>query len=164
MSERRKRVGMAAALAVAGVVALAGATVFAVSRVGGEGSGESRNQAPPAERVRVEVLNAGGVPGQARAATERLREIGFDVVSFGNAGTFDRDLSAVVDRVGRPELARAVARVLGVEAIVSDPDPNLFVDVTVLLGKDWVGDIPAEDAEGAAADREPWNPRAWIGR
>jgi hypothetical protein len=155
------RVGTA--LAIVGVVALAGATYYAVSRVDDGGSGESRNLAPPAERVRVEVLNAGGVSGQARAATDRLREIGFDVVSFGNAGTFDREITAVVDRVGRPELAQAVARVLGVEAIVSDPDPNLFVDVTVLLGMDWIG----EDAAGAAAgatDREAWDPRAWIGR
>jgi len=151
------------ALGIAGVVALAGATAFAVSRVDGGGSDASRNLEPPAERVRVEVLNGGGVSGQARVATERLREIGFDVVSFGNAGTFDRELSAVVDRVGRPELARAVARVLGVEAVLSEPDPNLFVDVTVLLGKDWVGSDAAEDREGAA-DREPWDPRAWIGR
>ena len=151
------------ALGVVGVVALAGATAFALSRADRGGAGESRNLAPPVERVRVEVLNAGGVAGRARLATERLREIGFDVVSFGNAGTFDRETTAVVDRVGRPELAQAVARVLGVEAVVSEPDPNLFVDVTVLLGKDWIGDTPAEEAEGTA-EREPWDPRAWIGR
>jgi len=150
-------------LGVAGVLALAGATVYAVSRADGGGSGESRNLEPPSERVRVEVLNAGGVSGQARVATDRLREVGFDVVSFGNAGTFDREITAIVDRVGRPELARAVARVLGVDAVLSEPDPNLFVDVTVLLGKDWIGEGAAEDTEGAA-DREPWDPRAWIGR
>lgn len=151
------------ALGVVGVVALAGATAFALSRVGGGGSGASRNLESPVERVRVEVLNAGGVPGQARAATERLREIGFDVVSFGNAGTFDQETTTVVDRVGRLELARAVARVLDVEAVLSEPDPNLFVDVTVLLGRDWIGAEATEDTEGAA-DREPWDPRAWIGR
>lgn len=151
------------AFGIVGVVALAGATALALARAGGGGSGESRNLEPPSERVRVEVLNAGGVSGQARAATDRLRELGFDVVTFGNAGTFDRELTAVVDRVGRPELARAVARVLDVETVLSEPDPNLFVDVTVLLGRDWVGDDVGEDAEGAA-DREPWDPRAWIGR
>ena len=151
------------ALGVVGVVALAGATAFALSRVDAGGSGRSRNMEAPVERVRVEVLNAGGVSGQARAATERLREMGFDVVSFGNAGTFDRETTTVLDRVGRLELARAVARVLDVEAVLSEPDPNLFVDVTVLLGKDWVGAEPTEETEGAA-DREPWDPRAWIGR
>jgi hypothetical protein len=155
------RVGTA--LGAVAVVALLGATAFALSRVDGVGSAESRNMEPPVERVRVEVLNAGGVPGQARAATERLREIGFDVVSFGNAGTFDQEITTVVDRVGRLELARAVARVLDVDEVISEPDPNLFVDVTVLLGKDWIGAEATEDTEGAA-DREPWDPRAWIGR
>lgn len=153
------RVGVA--LGIVGVAALAGATAYAVSRVDG-GPGESRNPSPPAERVRVEVLNAGGVSGQARAATQRLRDIGFDVVSFGNAGTFDRESTSVVDRVGRPELARAVAEVLGVSDIVSDPDPNLFVDVTVLLGRDWNEGGGMDD--DAAPEREPWDPRGWMGR
>lgn len=86
--------------------------------------------------------------------------MGFDVVSFGNAGTFDRDSTSVLDRVGRPELAHAVAAVLGVSQVASNPDPNLFVDVTVLLGRDWSedgGDTPPPD-------REPWDPRGWIGR
>jgi LmbE family N-acetylglucosaminyl deacetylase len=109
----------------------------------------------------VEVLNAGGVSGQARAATQALRDIGFDVVSFGNAGTFDRDSTSVVDRVGRPELARAVAEVLGVDRVVSDPDPNLFVDVTVLLGRDW---SEGDGGDPPPPDREPWDPRGWIGR
>jgi hypothetical protein len=114
--------------------------------------------------VRVEVLNAGGVSGQARQATVLLRDIGFDVVSFGNARSFDRDSSVVVDRVGRPDLARAVADVLGLEEVLSQPDPNLFVDVTVLLGKDWSGTAGADDDGGAVPTREPWDPRGWIGR
>ena len=35
----------------------------------------------PAERVRVEVLNAGGVSGRARDATAHVRDAGFDVVA-----------------------------------------------------------------------------------
>ena len=48
-------------------------------------------------RVTVEVLNAGGVSGMARAATVALRSAGFDVVSFGNASSFDQVESVVVD-------------------------------------------------------------------
>ena len=40
---------------------------------------------PDLGRVRVEVLNAGGVPGMASRATDHLRESGFDVVYYGNA-------------------------------------------------------------------------------
>ncbi|GIS80058.1 MAG: hypothetical protein CM1200mP14_16240 [Gammaproteobacteria bacterium] len=56
-------------------------------------------------RVTVEVLNAGGVSGVARAATAALRSAGFDVVSFGNASSFDQVESVVVDRIGDPNHA-----------------------------------------------------------
>jgi len=153
-----------AAVGLLGVVALAGAAAYAGSRIEANGVTQVRNPSPPSERVRVEVLNAGGVSGQARAATVRLRDLGFDVVAFGNASTFNRDSSTVVDRVGRPDLARAVAEILGIQQVVGEADPNLFVDVTVLLGKDWLGDQQAADPEGVVPEREPWDPRGWIGR
>ncbi|MDH3205027.1 MAG: LytR C-terminal domain-containing protein [Gemmatimonadota bacterium] len=156
------RVGMA--VGIVGVVALAGAAAYATSLVETAQLTEGRNPAPPTERVRVEVLNAGGVSGQARAATVRLRDIGFDVVSYGNAGRFDRDSSVVVDRVGRPELARAVADILGVSLVNTDLDANLFVDVTVLLGRDWQGGAALDGIGADAPEREPWDPRGWIGR
>jgi hypothetical protein len=95
---------------------------------------------PPAlgVRVRVEVLNGGGRAGVARAATERLRDAGFDVVFFGNAGSFDQDSSLVLDRVGRPEWARAVAEALEIPNLRSEPNPNLYLDVSVVLGRDWI--------------------------
>ena len=39
--------------------------------------------------------------------------------------------------VGDLETARAVARVLRIGTVVSEPDPNLYVDVSVLLGSAW---------------------------
>jgi hypothetical protein len=116
------------------------------------------------ERVRVEVLNGAGVVGLARAATAQLREAGFDVVQFGNARTFDQDSSVVIDRVGRIELAEAVANALGIPNVLTEPDPNLFVDVTVLLGRTW------QEQEGLGSrwrepqKRAPWDPRGWLGR
>lgn len=116
----------------------------------------------PAERVRVEVLNAGGVSGVARDATVHLRDAGFDVVHFGNARAFDREGSVVIDRVGRPDLAEAVAKALGIGNVLTEPDPNLFVDVSVMLGRTWQGlDL---SALGAPPVRAPWDPRGWLGR
>ena len=89
-------------------------------------------------RITVEVRNAGGVKGMARTATDHLRSVGFDVVGIGNAARFDREASVVIDRVGRPETAADVARALGIDSVKSEPDPNLFVDVTVRLGSEWV--------------------------
>jgi hypothetical protein len=147
-----------------GIIAVTAAALYATSKADVVTTAAVRNVAPPAERVRVEVLNAGGVAGLARAATLELRDIGFDVVHYGNANTFDRDSSAVVDRVGRPELARAVADALGLDGVVSDPDPDLFVDVTVLLGKEWGDPRASQVEEDSLPEREPWDPRGWIGR
>lgn len=146
-----------------GLVAVAGAVVYATSFADVR-SVPTRNVTPPTERVRVEVLNAGGVAGQARAATLELRDIGFDVVHFGNADRFDREASAVVDRVGRPDFARSVADALGIASVTSEPDPNLFVDVTVLLGSEWRSAQGAELTGEDTPAREPWDPRGWIGR
>jgi hypothetical protein len=156
----RGRPTLLAGLAIAtGVVVLG---TRALGRAGGEAA-QGEALAPPAERVRVEVLNAGGVSGLARTATLRLRDAGFDVVQFGNARTFDRDSSAVIDRVGRIDLAEAVANALGIRNVLSEPDPNLFVDVTVLLGRTWSG--PAGGSPpGAPPPRAPWDPRGWLGR
>ena len=94
-------------------------------------------RSPGTERITVEVRNAGGVNGMARTATDHLRSAGFDVVGVGNAARFDQEGSVAIDRVGKPEAAADVARALGIDSVRSEPDPNLFVDVTVRLGSDW---------------------------
>jgi len=123
-----------------------------------------RSPPPPSERIRVEVLNAGGVAGMAREATAALRDGGFDVVDFGNTPSFDSERpSAVVDRIGRPEWARSVAEALGIDNVLSEPDPNLYVDVSVLLGSAWVrptGPGGDDERRGGAW----WDPRAWWKR
>jgi len=111
-------------------------------------------------RVRVEVLNAGGASGMARKATERLRERGFDVVYFGNARTFGRDSSLVIDRVGDVRTARSVADALGIRRVRSLPDSNLYLDVSVLLGTDWTP-APARPEGEENAGRAWWDPRGW---
>lgn len=118
----------------------------------------------PRERVRVEVRNAGGVAGLAREVTDLLRDDGFDVVQWGNAGSFDRDSTVVIDRVGREELAEGVANALGIRNVLTEPDSNLFVDVTVLLGRDWAERAGTDDPFGTPPDRAPWDPRGWLGR
>lgn len=89
------------------------------------------------DRMRVEVLNGGGESGVAREATVLLRDHGLDVVYYGNAETFSSDSSVVLDRVGQLDAARKVADALGIRAVRSQPDSNLFVDVTVRLGPEW---------------------------
>jgi hypothetical protein len=146
------------------IVVLAGGAVFLGRRFPGspEEGGEPRYV--PRERVRVEVLNAAGVAGVAREARNVLQEAGFDVVQFGNADSFDRDSTVVIDRVDREEMAEGVANALGIRNVLSEPDPNLFVDVTVLLGRDWAERADKVDPFAAPPERAPWDPRGWLGR
>lgn len=90
-------------------------------------------------RIRVEVLNGAGVDGLAGRATERLRELGFDVVYYGNADDFGRDSSVAIARLESMEPARRVADALDLQRVEHEPDRNLYLDVTVILGTDWRG-------------------------
>ena len=119
-----------------------------------DGTGDTTSPIRPGaatERIRVEVLNGGGQSGLARETTGYLRDRGFDVVEVGNWTTFEEDSTFVLARSGDLEVARRVAEALGVSRVVEQPDPNLFVDVSVVLGRDWsrarltVPDQPASD-------------------
>ncbi len=114
----------------------------------------------PGERIRIEVLNAGGRTGMARIATDRLRERGFDVVYLGNAASFDESPSRVLARSGRLDFARVVGDALGIEAVADEPDTALYLDVTVRLGGDW--DPPVDTMVASGEPPVPWwDVRAW---
>jgi len=153
--------------AVVAVVLLAGAFI---GSAGSEWWGRRRELTAPAAqqtveaRIRVEVLNAGGSSGAARGATDRLRDGGVDVVFFGNAGSFDRDSSVVLDRMGHLDAARSVADALGIRTVRSEPDSNLYLDVSVLLGRDWVPDEQPAAAEQRDSTGAWWDPRRWLKR
>lgn len=111
-------------------------------------------------KVRAEVLNGGGQSGVAREATRLLRDLGLDVVYFGNAEPFSTDPSVVFDRVGRPEDARKVADALGIREIRSEPDSDLYVDLTVRLGPEWKH--PAELGVGESPPPPWWDIRRFF--
>jgi hypothetical protein len=140
---RLESLGLALALLL--VVAYLGSFGLALGRRGPPHGEPPAGPAPPAHAlpepgqdtraIRVEVLNGAGRAGLARAATDRLRGAGFDVVYFGNAPA--ADASVVLDRTGRPDHARAVADRLGIPRVETRPDATLMLDVTVVLGADW---------------------------
>ncbi len=112
------------------------------------------------ERVRVEVLNGGQRSGMARAATGELRDDGFDVVNFGNGAP--RDSSVVLARTDRVDVAREVADALGIRTVLAEPDSNLYLDVTVVLGQEWTP--PPETEEADATDTPWWDLRRYFKR
>lgn len=105
-----------------------------------EGSTDTTAPSRTGEPPRVEVLNGAGVEGLARSATRVLREEGFDVVYFGNAPSFGRTSSLVLDRGGPTTEGRMVAEALGIREMRSEPDSTLLLEATVILGADWSAD------------------------
>jgi len=100
-----------------------------------------RAVAPPGVRVRVEVLNATATRGLARRATRSLRDLGFDVVQVGTARE-SLDTTVVLARSGNPAWAELVARALGGARVEIRRDSSRYLDVTVLVGRNWAP--PAE--------------------
>ena len=99
----------------------------------------TQTELPPEPRsiARIEVLNGAGEAGAAQRAAEILRQAGFDVVYFGNAGDFDNPRTRVIDRVGGRRGVDSLVAWLHVEGLETDPDPALHLDATVILGADW---------------------------
>ena len=146
-------------LVLAGVATLVGS---ALSQ-----RGEEKPESGPAsvfegmpERVKVEVLNASGLSGVALDATRLLRDLGFDVVYYGNAGTYSDDPSVVLDRVGDLAKAQAVGGALGIPLARTELDSTLLLDLTVRLGPDW--QRPEAVSEAAEPDVPWWDIRRFF--
>jgi hypothetical protein len=87
--------------------------------------------------VTVEVLNAGGRPGEARSGTRLLRHAGIDVVYFGNAPEGALDSTRIIVRRGAAVIGERVWKVLGVGRVQVQLDSARLLDVSVLLGADF---------------------------
>ena len=94
-------------------------------------------------KIQIEILNGCGKSGIARSFENYLKEAGFDVVNTDNyvvkgKVTWNVPQSMVIDMVGKPEQARAVARALGISDtnVLSENRPEAFWDVRVVIGLD----------------------------
>ncbi|MDT8339984.1 MAG: LytR C-terminal domain-containing protein [Longimicrobiales bacterium] len=130
---------------------------------GGAGAVGAPVSETPDGRIRVEVLNGGGVRGMARAATDLLRDRGFDVVEVGNWEDFAVTASFVVDRLGDGVAAASAAEALGVSEVRTQAGSNLYADLTVVLGSEWSPERapPPEPADGV---RPWWDLRRYLQR
>jgi hypothetical protein len=98
-----------------------------------------RSGGAPGEIIQIDVLNGCGASGMASIFTAYLRARGYDVVETRNYKTFDMEESLVIDRTGNLKNAQKVAYALGVgkENIVQQINPDYYVDVSVVIGKDY---------------------------
>lgn len=121
------------------VLALSAAVYLVLSGVGSQRSLGPIGPMSLQRRVEVEVLNGSGASKAAQRVTDYLRQEGFDVVDVGNFTGKELDQTVVLDRSGSLETARRVALSLGIpqERASSRVDRKLFLDVTVIIGKDY---------------------------
>jgi hypothetical protein len=89
--------------------------------------------------IKAEVVNGCGIEGLGDELTDTLRFNKIDVIQSGNYFQFNVDNTLIIDRSGNFEKAKKVADIIGVpeQQIIRQINPSLFLDVTVLAGKDY---------------------------
>jgi hypothetical protein len=94
---------------------------------------------PVGRRLDVEVLDGVGNARIAQRVTDYLRAQGYDVVEMKKSIDGVADRSFVLDRAGDLDAAKRVAAALGIPAdkVYQKIDRNLYLDVTVTVGKDF---------------------------
>ena len=145
---------------------LAGLLVVVLVVLGLQDRWQQRSEPTPTEgrnlkSIRVEVLNGCGTDGIAKSVGLYLRSLGFDVLTFKNAESYNYPESIVIDRVGRPDHARQVAEALGIPNQIQQivVDPFRIEGVTVIIGRDHgrLGLPPAPQAAKSSrkAEKQP---------
>ncbi len=89
--------------------------------------------------IQLEVQNGTGEKGIAAVFTEYLRKNGVDVVESGNFNTEDEERTLIIDRIGDNAKAKRVASILGLNNrnIIQQINNSLYLDITVVIGKDF---------------------------
>jgi len=95
--------------------------------------------APIPDEIKIEILNGSSNAGQAQRLRNYFIEYGFNVVNFGNAMRNDYKKTIVVDRVGRPSLAKRIADIINCKEVSTRIDKSLLVDVTIIIGNNFEG-------------------------
>jgi hypothetical protein len=98
---------------------------------------DSSSRAPANTRVRVRVINTTSTRGLARRATMLLRDFGYDVVDFDTDAGRRRANTLILVHTQQGDVADRVRRVLGAGTVETVPDSLRYLDLTILLGRDW---------------------------
>ncbi|HEY0931509.1 MAG TPA: LytR C-terminal domain-containing protein [Gemmatimonas sp.] len=98
---------------------------------------DSSARPPGGTRVVVRIVNMSGVRGLARRATLLLRDFGYDVVDYDSQPKTERPSTEILVHKGQTDLAERLQRALGVGTFTPSNDTSRYVDLTVLLGRDW---------------------------
>lgn len=98
--------------------------------------------------IRVEVLNGCGVDRLAIRIANMLRKSGFNVVKIGNASHDDFEETVVIERSNENmDNANYFAKRIGCKNIGKDIDPALYIEITLIIGKDYEKIFPDVEKE-----------------
>ncbi len=95
----------------------------------------------------IEVLNSCGMQGAAAKMRSYLRENGFDVVSYRNDRLQNYDETILVLRNPEWEGAKALAKALKTENVMTIYSKRAVVDASIYIGKDFEQIIEPEQGE-----------------
>lgn len=101
--------------------------------------------------ARVQILNGNGAPGVGEEVAHRLIGEGFEVALSGNADRLDyRDTLIITydDDVAAQALADQVRRLLGVGRVQISVQQQGIVDLTIVVGEDFVGTTQQSEEDG----------------
>jgi len=88
--------------------------------------------------TRIEVINGCGVNNLAYKVSLYLREQGFDVVEITNAKQSDVERTVIIERVDEGmKNAKLLGKFINCSNTTTVIDSSLFLEVTLLLGKDY---------------------------
>ncbi len=88
--------------------------------------------------IRVEVLNGCGINRLAIRVTNILRKQGFNVVKIGNTNKQNFEETVVIERNNDDlQNAKYFAKRIGCKKLGKDVDHALYLEVTLIIGKDY---------------------------
>ena len=99
-------------------------------------------------KIQVEIRNGCGIPNLARMYTDFLRDEGLDVMDSKNADHFNYFETKILHHRGDINRAVVLADILKIDKsnIIDDKNENLFYDLTLIIGKNYMDLLSYRDA------------------
>jgi polyisoprenyl-teichoic acid--peptidoglycan teichoic acid transferase len=95
---------------------------------------------PKVESLRVNIQDTSHFPDATARLIKRLNKAGYQNVHIDTTLKLKEDLttSQFIAQKGNPEVAEGLSKILGFGETKVDSSGNLYSDVTIKLGRDWV--------------------------
>ena len=124
-------------------------TLFMMSLLSGCKEETAKEEVQPVRHYSgdIEILNSCGMQGAAAKMRSYLREKGFDVVSYRNDRLQNYDETIMVLRNPEWEGAKALAKALKTENVMTVFSKRAVVDASVYIGKDFEQIIKPDQGE-----------------